>query len=147
GLAERRSVRAFWVCMGVSVTGMLLVLMLALPGIELYRGLSGLDSAFTALLGVTLLSERRRTEHGQPADWLVMLALAGLAGKMIYEAATGSAIFVPSQTETPLPLVHLAGAICGLVAGCTGVQSRAAQLYWRDDYTPHTPRSHHSRGV
>ncbi len=89
-----------------------------LPGMERYRGLSGLDSAFFALLAAEVLREKWR--EGRRLWALAVLAAAlAFAGKIAWELATGTAVFVDSAAAgmVPVPLAHLVGAACGAAVG------------------------------
>jgi hypothetical protein len=124
GMVERRSPAAFWTCIMTSSAAILLVLVFVLGDVQTYRGLSGLDSAFTGVLAVMCLHERHLAPRSGLIDTAPLVLLAGLGVKMMCEAVTGAAIFVPSSSEVPLPLVHLAGMVCGLVTGLASVGQR-----------------------
>jgi membrane associated rhomboid family serine protease len=66
-----------------------------------FRGLSGVACALAAVLAV-----RERL------PWLLALVVA----KAIYEWTTGDAVFASAAGWIPLPVAHLAGAACGLLA-------------------------------
>lgn len=82
--------------------------------IETYRGLSGIDSAVFALLAVSILGDAfSRREWVTFAGALAVLL--GFCGKIGFELATGTTLFVDSQAAEmiPLPLSHLVGAAVG----------------------------------
>lgn len=86
---------------------------LALPEIERYRGLSGIDSALFVLLAVSLLRETRNPWGG--------LALAAFLGKSAWEVWTGSTLFIAAGAFVPVPLAHLVGGAWGVIAGLVGI--------------------------
>jgi hypothetical protein len=84
------------------------------PGLEAYRGLSGIDTAMFVFLAIDLLCDARRDGNG------ILLAacstlLFGFAAKTMYEAVAGSALFVDQKAAGFGVLVwdHIA-------AGCVG---------------------------
>jgi 4-amino-4-deoxy-L-arabinose transferase-like glycosyltransferase len=82
----------------------------ALPSLDHYRGLSGLDSALMgALVATGLRSGATRTS-------LVSAAL--FAAKLGYELFTARTFFLDSGADgfVPVPLAHLLGAVCGCLA-------------------------------
>lgn len=94
---------------------------LALPEIDRYRGLSGIDSALFVLLAVSLIRERP----------LAGLALAGFLGKAAWEAATGATLFVAAGPFVPVPLAHLVGGAWGGIVGVAGLPPTSmAKLRW-----------------
>ena len=72
------------------------------PDVSTYRGLSGIDSALFALL---LMSEWRRS-------WPIAVAFVA---KIVIEMTTGSTLFVSGAAFAPVPIAHVAGAVCGVV--------------------------------
>ena len=90
-----------------------------------YRGLSGIDSAlfvyFAVSLAVTARADRRWTE-GIGA----MSLLTAFAGKLAFEAATNSPLFVDASESSfaVVPLAHVLGGITGTAfAMCAGWRS------------------------
>lgn len=115
---ELRSRRRFALCVTGSALAISLALLAWLPALDACAGLSGIDSALFALLGVELVRER------WPECRLRALALCGtlcaaFAAKLGFELATGAALFVSQLGPgvAPLPAAHLAGALAGLLAG------------------------------
>lgn len=78
------------------------------PELDAYRGLSGIASALFALLATTEFKRNR----------IVMICAILFAAKLVFEAATGGAVFVRDLGPgvVAVPIAHLAGAIIGLVA-------------------------------
>jgi rhomboid family GlyGly-CTERM serine protease len=82
---------------------------LALPEIDRYRGLSGIDSALFVLAAARVLRETRSPLGG--------LALAAFLAKAAWEVSTGSTLFTEAADSfIPVPLAHLIGGACGLAA-------------------------------
>ena len=104
-------------------------------GVEQYRGLSGIDSALFTLAMLILYDEARRAKQSNACRALTAIATA-FVGKILWELATGSTLFVDSSAAgfTPLPLVHAVG-------GCVGV------LTWRGTkgWSTHRPRGYFAR--
>ena len=78
-----------------------------LPNIEIYRGLSGLDSTLFALLVVLNLDKRLS---------LGVFFFVGFLVKTAYELATGGTVFVSSSPGIDsVPLAHAVGAAVGIL--------------------------------
>lgn len=126
-LCERISRARMVVCLVVSAAAIPSVVWWLNPGLENYRGLSGLDSALFTLLLVALarsaIAERRWCGV---AISMVMLAMFG--GKVIYETVTGATIFADHVAGgfEPVPLAHAVGAVAGLVCGLVSPPTRRA---------------------
>lgn len=128
-VCEGRSRRRLWIALVLAALLVPAAVWLCLPDMEHYRGLSGLDSALFALLAAEVLREKLR--EGKPL-WALAVAAAALAfaGKISWELATGTAVFVDSAAAgmVPVPLAHLVGAACGaVVGGWLGFQRLAAR--------------------
>jgi len=112
---ERASRKSFLVCLAVSASAIGISVWLFLPEMRLYRGLSGIDSALFVCFTVRELRERYEAKNFL---WVFTLALGLIAfsTKLVYEMATGSALFV-SNTDcmVPVPLAHFVGGLIGLV--------------------------------
>ena len=102
------------------------------PELEVYRGLSGLDAALFALLAGSILREGI-DERLPRRVWLGGAALAGFAAKIAFELATGSAFFATSDVFVPIPIAHVAGAVCGVAAA---FWRRAPEAISRPSSTP-----------
>ena len=115
-LVERTSRRAFLATCAVSAAAISATLWFCRPGLELYRGLSGIDSALFVFQAGWLVREALR-ERRCVAALLPTVALAGFAAKIGYELATGATLFVDSAAAgfAPLPLAHVIGAAVGLL--------------------------------
>lgn len=80
------------------------------PQLQTYRGLSGIDSALFAAVGVALWRDATHpVERAAP----VALGLA-LAGKITYELVTGRTLFAQDVGWVAVPLAHALGGGVGL---------------------------------
>lgn len=92
-----------------------LVIWVVEPGMQYYRGLSGIASAvfvFAAVLVMRTTLQRRQWRGFAPA------AAAGAAycGKILFEFISGQTLFVDSQgLFTPAALAHVAGGVVGVI--------------------------------
>lgn len=86
------------------------------PGLETYRGLSGLDAAL-----FTLLATRCLRGSAPAARVAGVLALVGFLGKVGWEISTGTPVFVSGlphdQGVFVVPAAHLLGGLAGWVVG------------------------------
>jgi rhomboid family GlyGly-CTERM serine protease len=96
------------------------ILCAAAPGLLEYRGLSGLDSSLFVLAAVLSLRRAETSDRGLSRAAMVMI-LGGFAGKVAWETATGTAIFVSMTDFAPVPLAHAVGGVIGLVCGLWGL--------------------------
>lgn len=115
-ICELHNRRHYWVLLAVSAFTISLGMLTFDSGMSQYRGLSGIDTAlFAYWIMITLQGRWRRC---QALERIVYIGtLAALAGKTIYEYATGSAIFVENVEDfAPAPLAHLLGFTTGFVA-------------------------------
>jgi rhomboid family GlyGly-CTERM serine protease len=116
-IVERRSRAAFLVVTFGSACAIAIAILAAMPEIERYRGLSGVDSALAVYLATHFLVA---AENRAPAARVVAAAaLGGFFLKTAWEAATGATLFVDHTSAgfVPLPLAHLVGgAVGGAVA-------------------------------
>ncbi len=116
-IAAHRSPRRLLAALAMAALGIPLALWIALPQITIYRGLSGLDAALFAL--VCGLSLRESLANGnRPRAVATACALTVLAAKILFELATGDALFVDQVAAgfVPVPLAHGVGGCAGLVA-------------------------------
>ncbi|HOX08224.1 MAG TPA: rhombosortase [Planctomycetota bacterium] len=125
---EGRSRRRLWLGLALSALLVPAAVWLVIPGMERYRGLSGLDSMLFALLATEVLREKLAAGRRL---WALAAAAAALAfaGKIAWELATGTAVFVDSSAAgmVPVPLAHLVGAACGALAGMAPMAPPLAQ--------------------
>lgn len=119
-MVERRLGRAFLPCLGLVGSAIASIVFLLMPGIGSYRGLSGID---TFLYTFAVLGLIREAYPGFPHNWraLTYAPLLLLFCKIGFEIATGEALFSGPLGEgvLPLPLAHAAGALLGIVSGCS----------------------------
>lgn len=112
--------RALFSAVAASALLIPLVLWVALPDIETYRGLSGIDSALFVLAAILVLRrelESTGTLRSGPA-LAAGVALAAFLAKTGYELVNGTVIFADSEDGfISVPLAHLVGGVCGLCAG------------------------------
>ncbi len=104
---EQMNRSRYLACLAVATILIPLAVVIFLPDIETYRGLSGLDSALFSLLVIPNLDKR----------WSLGVAfLAAFLLKTAYEAATGATVFVSSPTDiASVPLAHAVGALMGML--------------------------------
>lgn len=86
-----------------------------LPGIEYYRGLSGIDMALAGFVILDNLIQSRR-KSGRIESILWTIALLGLFAKPAVEMALGHPIFVQDlgANVVGLPAPHFVGAFVGI---------------------------------
>ena len=101
-----------------------LSILILIPDMICYRGLSGLDSALYVFVLLGLIKNRlpavgrpgelARISLERTALWLMLLLFAA---KTIYEFATGNTLFVQSMGAgiCGVPLAHLIGGIIGVI--------------------------------
>lgn len=126
GIAVETRSRGRWaVAVGATAVISSALLWLLRPEISHYRGLSAIDSALFAAFATGLVGSALRARRGPLAPRLAALALpALLLAKMLYEAATGTALFAPVAGVRVLPELHLVGALVGLGAWVGGLRTR-----------------------
>ncbi len=126
-LCEARGRRAFLATVAASALLIPPVLWIALPDMETYRGLSGIDSALFVLAAILLLREeieRIGSLRSGPA-LAAGAALVAFLLKVGYESVSGTALFAGSEgLFVPVPLAHLVGGACGLWAGLLGLRGK-----------------------
>jgi hypothetical protein len=109
--------RYLW-ALGLSVILIPLVLLPAMPRLDTYGGLSGLDCTFYTLLFMLMIKiEVRDGNWCWVGIFAVMLCL--WPAKVLFETAAGLTIFVSNTHPdmVPVPLAHLVGGIIGFAAG------------------------------
>ena len=104
--------RRFLVTIGLAAALIALGVLLLMPGLQTYRGLSGLDSALFGMLIGYFASKKGETANGvQLAAWALAILFVA---KVAIEIVTGTTIFVEHNASfTPAPLAHLIGVIIG----------------------------------
>ena len=97
---------------------------LFLPGMNCYRGLSGLGSALLTFVGLSAM-KASRARRDLSTHRLVLLTLIGFAMKIAFELITGRTLFVQSMGPgiVGVPLAHLVGGAVGLIFGLGWVQT------------------------
>jgi rhomboid family GlyGly-CTERM serine protease len=105
-------------CLGLSLA-IGLAIFVFLPQLDIYRGLSGVDSGLFA----TALALESALARGQPRRWFWLLPAGAIfAIKIAYECVTGQLFFGTSalgELGLPVPLAHAAGALAGVAwIGC-----------------------------
>jgi len=113
-IVERTYRRPFGVALLCMMTGVTTAVALTCDGMQVYRGLSGLDTGLFVWLVVDQC-RKRWIEGDRVAATLWLSALIGLNGKLLFEAFSGETLFVNSSSFTPLVESHLAGAGLGLL--------------------------------
>lgn len=110
--AERRFGARYPLLLAGSAVAISLGLLVFLPGLEWYCGLSGID---TALFGALVAADGRRAWREGDRTILALNALwvAGLGLKIAYEYGTGQMLFVHTEGLPPIPAAHLLGAAAG----------------------------------
>jgi rhomboid family GlyGly-CTERM serine protease len=114
---ELLSRRRLLVCLLVSAVAIPGALWLLQPELEIYGGLSGIDSALFALLGGQLAHEHWR--RGSPAALAMALVFClAFVLKTGFEMTNGGTVFVGDLAPgiVSVPLAHLAGAVVGVLA-------------------------------
>jgi rhomboid family GlyGly-CTERM serine protease len=126
---DRRSVAFVTVSATIAVGATVL---LALPVLARYAGLSGIAYALVALVALRGVRAER--------TWrlLCIAALVLMAAKLAFELAVGRFVFVPTGAEVvPVPLSHAAGIVAALVVWVlTPAQRKAAVRAAHDTARP-----------
>lgn len=136
---ERRSCGRFAATIALSATAIPAALWWAQPDLELYRGLSGVDSALFALLVVTVVTDELRAgRRFLPA--VAALFAAAFALKVGIEAWTGETVFVAARSAgfSVVPLAHVVGAAVGGLAAVSRPRPRAPTHPRADREMPRT---------
>ena len=128
---ELRDRRMYARCLAVGAAMISVGLILLRPDVQLYRGLSGLDSALFVLAAWHYGSDARRS--GDRTGFRAALgAVVAFLGKIAYESLTGRTLFVDAAAGCfePLPLSHLLGAAAAVVVAATPDLGRRAHNYF-----------------
>jgi len=138
-MCERRNRTGTLACLGIATVLIPAAVWLLLPEMTTYRGLSGLDTALFALLGVMMFGEKWR-EGSRGGVAVIVFLLLGMVAKIAWEFVSGGTIFVDSSSGqfVPVPLAHLVGAAIGLLVGtvCTFLASLGTGRGLEIDSTP-----------
>jgi rhomboid family GlyGly-CTERM serine protease len=128
-LCWRLDPRRLLLSLGGAMLAIPAVLWTLRPGLETYRGLSGLDSALYVTAAIAL-GQRLWTEGRRRLGIAAFASVAALAAKVAYELLTGQTLFVDAAALgfVPVPLAHAAGAVAGGVAAF-GDGTRAFSLF------------------
>ena len=117
-LCLRRGPVRWCVCLLAAAVLIPLSVLIWLPAMQGYRGLSGLDTALFALLAAILWRDGWSNR-----EWLRLIVIGGLfsslAVKTAVELFTGETLFVNCVAAgfTPVPLAHVVGALTGAAIG------------------------------
>jgi rhomboid family GlyGly-CTERM serine protease len=113
---EIRNQRRMWLCTVSAAACVSTLVFYLFPGVEAYRGLSGIDTALFTLLAIDLMRDTWRQRRGKLAVAIGGL-LVGFIAKTAYEAVTGQAFFVDQNSAGFNVLVwdHIAAAVVGAV--------------------------------
>lgn len=127
-ICERRNRLAYAACLGLSALLIPIGVLLLIPQMTLYRGLSGIDTALFTLLGVTLLRDAVQSRQRLAAATISAL-FAAVVAKTGFDLWTGSTLFVDDAAAgfTPVPLAHILGVAVGLAVGALSYPSPMQQ--------------------
>ncbi|MEE9180039.1 MAG: rhombosortase [Vicinamibacteria bacterium] len=112
---EQMNRSRYLACLAASAILIPVAVLVWLPDMEAYRGLSGLDSALFALLATPILAEKLKERSW---GWVTLGVgfFVGFLLKTAYELATGATVFVSSPTDiASVPLAHAVGALMGML--------------------------------
>ncbi len=106
----------FVACLALSSVAIPLAILILLPSIRVYRGLSGVDAALFIMAAFLFLRDAPR--QSSIARGLICLSVLLFCGKILLELVTMRSIFVHADPRfVPVPLSHLVGAAMGALAG------------------------------
>jgi rhomboid family GlyGly-CTERM serine protease len=118
-LGEIRDRRAIAMCCIAAALACSLALLLFWPDVQIYRGMSGVDSALFTWLVVFNL--RASSDHRYSAAHKIALGLLLIAfvAKVAWEALSHHSLFVPGDGRAfvSLPGVHAVGGAVGICVG------------------------------
>lgn len=128
---ELRDRRIYACCLALGAASISAGLVLLRPDVQLYRGLSGLDSAFFVLAAWHYGNDARR-RNDRTGFYAALSAAAAFLGKVAYESLTGGTLFVDTAAGCfePLPLSHLLGAVAAAVVAATPELQKRAHCYF-----------------
>lgn len=113
-ILRRFDPRGLRLSVALSAVAIPVAMLLFVPKITHYRGISGVASALYIAAGCQLLEHNRK----DPLRARVITALLfGFLGKCAWEAFTGTPLFVSDTGAgyTPVPEAHLVGGLIGLM--------------------------------
>lgn len=113
-ICEKHSTKGFIAILLPTPITLSLLFPIALPELEQYRGISGIDSA---LLGYFLAIELQRAHTNDKSYALSIIMITGVIIKLCYEFTNPSALFAShlGNGVINVPFVHLTGFILGLI--------------------------------
>ncbi|MBA4019785.1 MAG: rhombosortase [Pirellula sp.] len=128
---EFRERRMYARCLAVGTAAVSTGLILLRPDVQLYRGLSGLDSALFVLAAWCYGSNALRADD-RTGFYAALGAAAAFLGKVAYESLSGRTLFVDSAAGCfePLPLSHLLGAAAAVVVAAMPDLWKRARRYF-----------------
>ena len=127
-ICERINRKSYLVCLVLSTVCISLGVFIFLPEMELYRGLSGIDSALFVLLMVEIL-KRKYKEKSYIWIFVILFGFFCFISKLLFEIFSGETIFVESSgVMIPVPLAHLIGGIVGILSNIFKL-NRIEQIY------------------
>lgn len=136
GLSLRLAASRYAPCLLLASALIPLEILWCHPGLECYRGLSGLDCALFGLVIAALW--RRPSGHGRWSSAQSLALLGGVAfmAKTCYELATGGTLFVEPGAAAFVPVIsaHLTGFVSGCAVGLidpAGGFSVRKPAYWK----------------
>jgi rhomboid family GlyGly-CTERM serine protease len=119
-LCEMMDRKKYLISIGVPVVMIPIAIWFAMPDLNNYGGLSGLDCSLYALLGVMFIKREWRIRNW---IWVIIytILLGLLLAKIVYETAAGLTIFVDNThtNMTVVPLSHLVGGLVGIATGAS----------------------------
>lgn len=110
-----RAPRRAAVALAAAAVAVPVAVLVALPEIVAYRGLSGLDSALYVLVATAMIRDALREGRARAA-LVPALALAAFVAKTVFELTTRSAVFAETGAFVAVPLAHAAGAMVGFAS-------------------------------
>ena len=114
GLGMRTNGRRVLLTLALAAVAIPLAVAIAMPGMQFYRGLSGLDSALFTVVAIPLMREEWSAGR-RGAARLIAVVLVSFALKIVLEGLTGATLFADSSHFVPVPLAHAVGGLCGWV--------------------------------
>jgi rhomboid family GlyGly-CTERM serine protease len=144
GLCELRSRRRMWNCVVAAAASVSILVFCLFPSMEMYRGLSGIDTALFTLLSVDLMCDALR-ERRKLFAFSIGGLLVGFIVKTAYEAVLGQALFVDQNLAGFELLVwdHIVAAVVGAVIAIGGLAGLLSYIVPVDFQTQFSSRLPH----